>query len=455
MRIAIQGCCHGQLDAIYKHIAMLEARNRYKVDLLLICGDFQAVRNHRDLQCMSVPNKYKELGGFYRYYSGQARAPVLTICIGGNHEASNYFHELYHGGWIAPNIYFLGHAGCVQVNGIRIAGISGIFKQHDFKLGQYETLPYGPDALRSIYHTREYNVRRLSLLSSPDIFLSHDWPLSIERHGDVQSLIRHKKHFKDEIQQGVFGSPPLMGLLTTLKPQWWFAAHMHTRFEATVVHQGPATARNPDELALFGDLNELQQPVATNPDEIVIDFEDDELKDKADSHSEQVAPLNPDEIQLSDEEHEVSFERAPVSQFSETKFLALDKCLPNRKFLEVIEYPAPVASETPRISLDPEWLAITKAFHPFFSTIKQQNVYPTEENARDLVRKASGWVQQHVMADGKVKFLEDVQRFSISAPVETDERPRIDYTNLRQPSWYPNPQTEAFCKLLDIKNNIM
>jgi lariat debranching enzyme len=33
---------------------------------LLICGDFQAIRNLADLQCMSVPNKYKTLGGFYR-----------------------------------------------------------------------------------------------------------------------------------------------------------------------------------------------------------------------------------------------------------------------------------------------------------------------------------------------------------------------------------------------------
>ena len=41
----------------------------------------------------------------------------------------------YHGGWLAPNIYFLGHAGCVQVNGIRIAGMSGIYKAGDYRLG--------------------------------------------------------------------------------------------------------------------------------------------------------------------------------------------------------------------------------------------------------------------------------------------------------------------------------
>jgi hypothetical protein len=70
-----------------------------------------------------------------RYYTGAATAPLLTIVIGGNHEASNVFQELYHGGWIAPNIYFLGHAGCVRINGVRVAGASGIFNPAHFRLG--------------------------------------------------------------------------------------------------------------------------------------------------------------------------------------------------------------------------------------------------------------------------------------------------------------------------------
>jgi len=66
MKIAVEGCCHGELDAIYDHVRTLETQNKYKVDLLLICGDFQAVRNLADLQCMAVPHKYKTLGGFYK-----------------------------------------------------------------------------------------------------------------------------------------------------------------------------------------------------------------------------------------------------------------------------------------------------------------------------------------------------------------------------------------------------
>jgi len=45
---------------------------------------------------------------YFRYYSGEKIAPVLTIFVGGNHEASNYLQELPYGGWVAPKIYYMG-----------------------------------------------------------------------------------------------------------------------------------------------------------------------------------------------------------------------------------------------------------------------------------------------------------------------------------------------------------
>ncbi|KAJ7600763.1 DBR1-domain-containing protein [Mycena floridula] len=462
MKIAIEGCCHGELENIYSHIQQLEHRNGYKVDLLLICGDFQAMRNHQDLQCMACPDKYKELGGFYKYYSGLVKAPMLTVVIGGNHEASNYFQELYH--------------GCIQVNGIRIAGASGIFKQGDFRLGQYEKLPYGTDAMRSIYHIREYNVRRLSLLNSPDIFLSHDWPLAIDQYGDTGRLLRAKKHFRDEVQQGSLGSPPLMGLLKTLKPKWWFSAHLHVRFEATVPHEetGPKkvkTIANPDEITI-DDEDFAAEPVnpeeiaivdedevsATNPDEISLALSDEEIA------APPISRNNPDEITLDDEEANVVV--APVPKVapsrkrkqnetsgSETRFLALDKCLPRRQFLEVIDYPSPLPSSAPlALSFDPEWLAITKAFHPFLSTNRYQKQYPPEDKARELVQKEFDWVQKNIFSAGS-KAVEEVQQFCVTAPPPPpNPKARVDFRGMAQPVWHPNPQTKAFCEMLDIND---
>ena len=38
----------------------------YTVDALLICGDFEAVRNHQDLECMSAPKIYKKMVDFHK-----------------------------------------------------------------------------------------------------------------------------------------------------------------------------------------------------------------------------------------------------------------------------------------------------------------------------------------------------------------------------------------------------
>ena len=41
VQIAVEGCCHGELDKIYESLAYLEQREGTKIDLLICCGDFQ------------------------------------------------------------------------------------------------------------------------------------------------------------------------------------------------------------------------------------------------------------------------------------------------------------------------------------------------------------------------------------------------------------------------------
>ncbi len=42
MQIAVEGCCHGELDNIYGTLQHLEKAEWKKIDLLISCGDFQA-----------------------------------------------------------------------------------------------------------------------------------------------------------------------------------------------------------------------------------------------------------------------------------------------------------------------------------------------------------------------------------------------------------------------------
>lgn len=162
---------------------------------------------------------------------------------------------------------------------------------------------------------------------------------------------------------GQLGSPPLLGLLRALQPEWWFAAHLHTRFEACVVHGESTTAdgaSNTDENVV--DANE---EVERDPNEIVIDdeeFDAPPAPNPAETTPASRAPLNPDEITLSDLEDEVIAPPPPPAPAPKsppkrhqpqrwtrpvagpgqctTNFLALDKCGPKRQYIEVRAFPS-------------------------------------------------------------------------------------------------------------------
>ncbi|OJJ44931.1 hypothetical protein ASPZODRAFT_70412 [Penicilliopsis zonata CBS 506.65] len=238
LRVALEGCGHGCLHDIYASVEKsAELKGWDGVDLVIIGGDFQAVRNSYDLACMSVPHKYKEIGDFHEYYSGKRTAPYLTIFVGGNHEASNYLFELYYGGWVAPNIYYLGAANVIRVGPLRIAGMSGIWKGYDYRKPHYERLPYNQDEIQSIYHVRELDVRKLlQIRTQVDVGISHDWPKAVELSGDYEALFRKKRGFREDSQNGRLGNPAAKYVLDRLRPSYWFSAHLHVKFAAQIHH---------------------------------------------------------------------------------------------------------------------------------------------------------------------------------------------------------------------------
>jgi lariat debranching enzyme len=306
VRIAVEGCGHGVLHEIYASVAKAcELKGWPDVDLLIIGGDFQvrksfvmlsqqltpqAVRNASDLKAVSMPSKYYAMHDFHEYYSGLRTAPYLTIFIGGNHEASNYMWELYYGGWAAPKIYYMGAANVIRLGPLRIAGLSGIWKGYNYKKPHYERLPYNSDDVRSIYHVRELDVRKLlQIRSQVDIGLSHDWPRGMEWKGNYRQLFTWKPDFEQEAKDGTLGSVAAKVVLERLRPPHWFSAHMHAKFPAVWHHAEvpnttpPNTATdnavpkvvNDGEIDL-DDTNEGPVPAPKNDAEIDLDMDLDE-----------------------------------------------------------------------------------------------------------------------------------------------------------------------------------
>lgn len=288
MRIAVQGCCHGELKQIFSRVAKIHEQN--PVDLLLILGDFQSIRNASDFQSVSIPRKYQKLGDFKAYYDDdELKPPVLTLFIGGNHESMRHLMLLPHGGYVSRDVFYLGYSNVVWYRGVRIGSLSGIWKKWDFERERPSWLSLEESGawsnrVRELYHVRKSDVLPLFMLREDrrmDVMVSHDWPNGVAYHGNVRDLLRRKPFFEKDVQTRQLGSPVNWQLLRQLKPSWWLSAHLHVRYEATINHN-KRKKKNEDELDL--DL-------------------------------------------FSDEDNEESV----------TKFLSLDKCLPRRSWLEIIE----------------------------------------------------------------------------------------------------------------------
>lgn len=390
---------------------------------------------------------------------------------------------------MAPNIYYMGAASVVRLGPVRIAGMSGIWKGYNYNKPHHERLPYGEDDIKSIYHIRELDVRKLlQLRKQVDICISHDWPRAIERHGNERALFNMKSHFEQESKDGTLGNQAASYVMDRLRPPYWFAAHMHCKFSATKVY-AEDKAIEPEEPLTNGTSKNHHMEVTTehvqpdrNEDEIDLDLDDDEDLDEKQVDSQPTMPdkeSKPSESVISEDVRALlpaSFSRPaqlkrtipgqpvpPSITNKAVRFLALDKCLPGRKFLQLLDIiPASTPSLTPilpraisepryHLTYDPEWLAITRVFasrHPLALGDRTAKLDADlgEEVYLQLIEAEEKWVEENVVKPGKLNV---PLNFELTAPVHMPGSPEIVTEG---PEEYNNPQMAAFCELLGIEN---
>jgi lariat debranching enzyme len=264
--------------------------------------------------------------------------------------------------------------------------------------------------MRSAYHVRTVEVNRLLRLSGSriDIFLSHDWPAGIARYGDVNALLRKKSFLRREIDDGSLGSPPAAQILEKLRPEYWFSAHLHTKFAALVHH--PEKSGN-DGGAPGG------SNIPSNSKETALNTENEQKEPKSD--------------------------QLPAT----TRFLSLDKCLPGRQFLQIIDFPAATGPKS--ISYDPEWLAILKATHHLTSLHPRPPPPPPPER----VTQAQIAETQALLGNNMSIPL----NFQQTAPAHANSSEDGGSSNRpgRMPqSAVKNPQTVALFELLGLDYNL-
>jgi lariat debranching enzyme len=382
----------------------------------------------------------------------------------------------------------MGAANVVRLGPVRIAGMSGIWKGYDYSKPHHERLPYNDDDKNSIYHIREFDVRKLlQIRTQVDVAISHDWPRAVEKHGDERRLFKLKPHFEQESKDGTLGSHAATYVMDRLRPSYWFAAHMHCKFSATRTYNvdtklvtGAESSRNFNTESP-SPMNSNEMP-AYNADEINLD-EDELLTVSADGNAnelknphESVASMRLATTSIVPEDLRAQLPAAfarpavpirrlqpgqpcPPTIMNETvRFLALDKCLPGRKFLQLLDI-EPFSQSSPdspsledrrfHLEYDPEWLAITRVFASSLILGDRNAKLPIdlgEEHYRPLIEAEEAWVAEHIVMTGKLTIPEN---FTITAPVHSPGMPEIVQEG---PQEYNNPQMKAFCELVGIEN---
>jgi lariat debranching enzyme len=271
---------------------------------------------------------------------------------------------------------------------------------------------------------------------------------------------------------------------------------MHCRFAAVKTYdEAQDTKFTPSSKYSNGMIpfNEVAAVAAHSSDQIDLDMDDDEdATRKGPPPNSTTAPTNQDEISLEDEEEVVTttissvpenlraqlpaaFARpglptsriqpgqpTPAAITNKTvRFLALDKCLPGRKFLQLLEIvPLSLSGNSaaaglagprskPKFEYDPEWLAITRVFNADLLLGNKFAVSPQdlgEAHYLPLIEKEENWVTENIVRKDKLGIPEN---FAITAPPFIEGTPEIVSEG---PVEYNNPQMNQFCDLLGIEN---
>lgn len=188
---------------------------------------------------------------------------------------------------MAPNIYYLGAANVIQLGPLKIAAMSGIWAGRDYRKPHFERLPYNDNTMRSIYHQRELDARKLlAYRNQVDIGMSHDWPHEIWKDGNHQALFRYKKFFQADAEKGLLGSKAATLLLDRLRPFYWFSAHLHAKYTAYRNHEKAHDGRDVTQKSGLMSLEaymQSQSPVQAEAAHAGIEVEDQPMQDAHDA----------------------------------------------------------------------------------------------------------------------------------------------------------------------------
>ena len=220
------GDIHGDLDTMYENAQNWEKEHDKSIDLIVQVGDFEVIRSENDLKFVIGPKKYRKLGDFHKYHSGDKEAPIKTLFIGGNHEDYDFLDQFIDGVEVAQDIAYLGRSGVIEAYGLKIGFLSGI--DNGNKL----------DPIRK-FNKKDGNLHSNKTRRKAIYFTQEDIDKIYGKEVDI--LVTH-----DPAKHLIYGRDvtPVDHLLLSMKPKYFFAGHMHLPKSKTIEYDGGTIQAN-------------------------------------------------------------------------------------------------------------------------------------------------------------------------------------------------------------------
>ena len=173
---AVVGDVHGAMWTMIRLLNGWEKSRKRRLDFVLQVGDFEPHRDEADLSTMAAPAKYRHLGDFPAFARGEAQFPWPVWFIGGNHEPYGWLETMEEGGQVTSNCSFIGRANIVSVQGLRVAGLSGIYRPELFGISRPPVDEFDFRSNKEWIGWNEGDIERLLSLGEADVLLLHEWP---------------------------------------------------------------------------------------------------------------------------------------------------------------------------------------------------------------------------------------------------------------------------------------
>ncbi len=221
------GDVHGSISAMFKLVRQWESEYNTRIDFILQVGDFEPHRSVEDLKTMDAPSKYKKLGDFPDFYVRKKKFTHPVWFIGGNHEPYGFLDLIPDGSEISPNCHYLGRVNSIELLGLKIVGVSGIYKEEVFNKKNR------PSAQEIHYHSNseyigflESEIDKALEYSYADVLLLHEWPQGVV---DLEASDAFGKHHYISQSREV-GNEYARLLVEALQPQLVLCGHMHISY---------------------------------------------------------------------------------------------------------------------------------------------------------------------------------------------------------------------------------